>query len=70
VDIDTFAEPDFNSNETISSDDEFDLLNVTPRENIPKRLYVMFALHDISMLVVSGDYVLHYDDKVTTFLLR
>ncbi len=43
MDIDTFAEPDFNSNETTSSDDEFDLLNVTPRENIPKRLYVMFA---------------------------
>jgi hypothetical protein len=75
VDIDTFAEPDFNFDEATDSDDEFDLLNVTTHENIPKRKYVMFALHDIDMQVVDGDSILHLMNnilmmKVTTFLLK
>lgn len=63
MDIDTFAEPDFNFDEATNSDDEFDLLNVTPHENIPKRKYVMFALHDIDMQVVDGDSILHFDEQ-------
>ncbi len=49
VDINTFAEPDFNSDEATNSDDEFDLLNITLHEDITKRKYVMFTLHDMGM---------------------
>ncbi len=63
MDINTFAELDFNFDEVTNSDDEFDMFNITPHEDIPKRKYDMSALHDMGMQVVSGDLVLHFDEQ-------
>jgi hypothetical protein len=49
MDINTFAELDFNFDEVTNSDDEFDMFNITPHEDIPKRKYDMSALHDMGM---------------------
>jgi len=63
VDIGTFIKHDFNSTEATSSNGEFDLLNIIPHEYIPKRKYVMSALHDMGMQVVSEDSVLHFNEQ-------